>query len=64
MYVCIYICVWFKSYLTKRRQYTEIKQENDRNNLVICHRSSPKDIKQGVPQRSVLGPLLFFVICK
>ena len=42
---------WIKSYLGERSQYVEI------NNV----QSSPKTIKCGVPQGSVLGPLLFLV---
>ena len=53
--------LWFKSYLTHRRQYTEVKQGISGSNLVISHKSSLKDIKQGVPQGSVLAPLLFFI---
>ena len=42
---------WFKSYLNKRQQYVEIDN---------C-RSSTQLIEHGVPQGSVLGPLLFLV---
>ena len=42
---------WFKTYLTKRTQFTMI------NNT----KSTTKEIKYGVPQGSVLGPLLFLI---
>ena len=42
----------FKSYLNNRRQYT----------IINCTPSSPKIISCGVPQGSVIGPLLFFFI--
>jgi retron-type reverse transcriptase len=42
---------WIKSYFSERSQYVEI------NNV----QSSPTTIKCGVPQGSVLGPLLFIV---
>ena len=40
---------WFKSYLTGRHQYV---------NIDGC-RSQPRDLRFGVPQGSVLGPILF-----
>ena len=42
---------WFKSYLTGREQYTTINHQ----------KSSLSNIKYGVPQGPVLGPLLFLL---
>ena len=42
---------WFESYLSGRKQYVEIDGK----------RSSLADILYGVPQGSILGPLLFLV---
>jgi len=52
---------WFRSYLTNRRQSIEINQSDYRNVLVNRFRSSLMALKQGVPQGSVLGPLLFLL---
>ena len=42
---------WFRSYLTERYQYTVIENTSSRQKL----------IKYGVPQGSILGPLLFLL---
>ena len=42
---------WFKSYLSNRRQFVTIKNDN----------SVIREVKCGVPQGSLLGPLLFII---
>ena len=46
---------WFHSYLSNRKQYIEF-QNDDRN-----EKTNSLTIKYGVPQESILGPLLFIV---
>lgn len=55
--------IWFKSYLADRVQYVEIQQTNARKRKLKFH-SEPKFIKYGVPQGSILGPLLFICYLK
>jgi hypothetical protein len=52
---------WFRSYLKNRRQSIEINQSDSQNVLVNRIRSPLMELKQGVPQGSVLGPLLFLL---
>ena len=42
---------WFRSYLTGRKQYTDFMGDV----------SNELDVKLGVPQGSILGPILFLI---
>jgi hypothetical protein len=47
--------LWFKSYLIHWKQVVEMSCDGKK-----CV-SAPKEIKQGVPHGSVLGPILFLL---
>ena len=47
--LCTNAVKWFKSYLSNRKQYVNVKESN----------SSLLDVTCGVPQGSIRGPLLF-----
>jgi hypothetical protein len=50
---------WVKSYLTNRTQFVEISHTDGSNCTLRKFQSSPTVIAHGVPQASILGPLLF-----
>ena len=52
---------WFKSYLENRLQFVEITYVNDKKNFIRKFVSTLKKILFGVPQGSILGPLLFII---
>lgn len=49
---------WFRSYLSNRQQRVEIRQSNG-SSLI----SSLTPVDRGVPQGSILGPLIFILYC-
>lgn len=53
--------MWIRSYLSNRMQYTEIAKYDDTTEMLMKHHSDHMKSTIGVPQGSVLGPLLFLV---
>lgn len=53
---------WFRSYLENRYQFVQLTHFS--NNRISNYNSQLKHVKFGVPQGSILGPLLFIAIYK
>lgn len=51
---------WIKTYLYNRQQCVEVHSMNDAN-VAVADRSNYRTNKFGVPQGSVLGPILFLI---
>jgi hypothetical protein len=53
--------LWFKSYLTNRIQFVEIIQVDEQKHTHDRYLSAPRKTICGVPQGSILGPILFLL---
>ena len=52
---------WFQSYLTNRTQFVETFQIDKNKHTQYRFQISPMTISHGVPQDSILSPLLFLI---
>jgi hypothetical protein len=52
---------WFKSYLCNRKQYIEINYMENTSSISEKYTTTLKEMKSGVPQGSVRGPVLFLL---
>ncbi|GFG39409.1 hypothetical protein Cfor_08358 [Coptotermes formosanus] len=52
---------WLQSYLTGHKQYVEVKYKGNKDIILDNVKSDLKEIHSGVPQGSILGPVLFLL---
>jgi len=52
---------WFESYLSNQKEYSEINYVENTSRISENFTSTLKETKGGVPQGSVLGPVLFLL---
>jgi hypothetical protein len=53
--------LWFKTYLTNHTQFVEIIQADEQKHTHDRYLSAPRKTLCGVPQGSILGPILFLL---
>ena len=59
--ICGLALKWFRSYLSNRKQFVEIAHRNEHSNEIKNYLSSEQYVQYGVPQGSILGPILFLI---